>query len=95
MVAVGMLVEEVLKVTVDWTRSVMDSGTVVMTTLNSLSGVMVFSSAWNAGLALDPFDPATIYYGSQFLHKSTDRGDSWEPVLKDTPSVLTAWVAAA
>jgi hypothetical protein len=24
-----------------------------------------------------------------------DRGDSWEAVLKDTPSVLTAWVAAA
>ncbi|MBF8293558.1 MAG: hypothetical protein HW389_103 [Bacteroidetes bacterium] len=32
---------------------------------------------WNAGIASDPFDPKTIYYGSQFVHKSTDRGDSW------------------
>ena len=29
---------------------------------------------WNAALAQNPFDAATIYYGSQFLHKSSDRG---------------------
>ncbi len=33
---------------------------------------------WNAGIAQDPFDKGTIYYGSQFLLKSTDRGDSWD-----------------
>lgn len=33
--------------------------------------------AWNAALAIDPFDPATIYYGSQFVHRSRDRGESW------------------
>jgi hypothetical protein len=32
--------------------------------------------------------------GKGGLYTSRDRGDSWEPVLKDTPSVLTAWVAA-
>ena len=32
---------------------------------------------WNAGIAHDPFSPTTIYYGSQFLHKSTNRGDTW------------------
>ena len=41
---------------------------------------------WNAGLALDPFDPATIYYGSQFVHKSTDRGQSWEIISPDLTS---------
>ena len=25
---------------------------------------------WNAALAQDPFDPNTIYYGSQYLHRS-------------------------
>ncbi|HEY9422668.1 MAG TPA: hypothetical protein VIW92_14725, partial [Thermoanaerobaculia bacterium] len=25
---------------------------------------------WNAGLAQDPFEPGTIYYGSQYVHKS-------------------------
>ncbi len=38
---------------------------------------------WNAGIAVDPFDPTTIYYGSQFLHKSTNRGDSWEIISPD------------
>lgn len=38
---------------------------------------------WNAGLAHDPFSATTIYYGSQFLHKSTDRGDSWQMISPD------------
>lgn len=38
---------------------------------------------WNAGIAQDPFDKSTIYYGSQFLHKSTDKGDSWETISPD------------
>lgn len=41
---------------------------------------------WNSGLAQDPFDAATIYYGSQFLHKSTDRGDSWTVISPDLTS---------
>ena len=41
---------------------------------------------WNAGLAQDPFDPGTIYYGSQFLHKSTDRGNSWSVISPDLTS---------
>ncbi|MFM2145478.1 MAG: hypothetical protein RL732_314 [Bacteroidota bacterium] len=38
---------------------------------------------WNSALAQDPFDAATIYYGSQFLHKSTDKGASWETISPD------------
>lgn len=38
---------------------------------------------WNAALAQDPFDNSTIYYGSQFLHKSTNKGDSWEIISTD------------
>lgn len=38
---------------------------------------------WNAALAQDPFDNSTIYYGSQFLHKSTNKGDSWEVISPD------------
>jgi len=41
---------------------------------------------WNAGFAQDPFDPATIYYGSQFLHRSTDRGLTWEAISGDLTS---------
>ncbi|MDH4069019.1 MAG: hypothetical protein OEV30_01205 [Ignavibacteria bacterium] len=38
---------------------------------------------WNAGMAADPFDERTIYYGSQFLHKSTDRGETWRVISPD------------
>lgn len=38
---------------------------------------------WNAALAQDPFNNSTIYYGSQFLHKSTNKGDTWEIVSPD------------
>lgn len=38
---------------------------------------------WNAGFAQDPFDAATIYYGSQFVHKSTNRGNTWELISPD------------
>lgn len=38
---------------------------------------------WNAAIAQDPFNNATIYYGSQFLHKSTDKGSTWEIISPD------------
>ncbi|HSD64224.1 MAG TPA: hypothetical protein VLB50_10515, partial [Ignavibacteriaceae bacterium] len=38
---------------------------------------------WNAGIAQDPFNDAAIYFGSQFLHKSTDRGNSWQIISPD------------
>ena len=38
---------------------------------------------WNAALAQDPFDNNTIYFGSQFVHKSQDRGDTWGKISPD------------
>ncbi|MEQ9441737.1 MAG: hypothetical protein RIG62_22040 [Cyclobacteriaceae bacterium] len=38
---------------------------------------------WNSAIAHDPFDDQTIYYGSQFVHKSTDRGETWEIISPD------------
>jgi hypothetical protein len=37
------------------------------------------------------FDPKQRGHGAFYL--SRDRGESWAPVLKETPSILTAWVA--
>jgi len=34
-------------------------------------------------IALDPHDPAAIYYGSQFLHKSINRGETWQIISGD------------
>ncbi|WP_222984512.1 WD40/YVTN/BNR-like repeat-containing protein [Flagellimonas meishanensis] len=38
---------------------------------------------WNAGIGQDPFDNSTIYFGSQFVHKSTDKGLTWEVISPD------------
>ena len=38
---------------------------------------------WNSGIAQDPFDHNTIYFGSQFLHKSTDKGAGWQTISPD------------
>ncbi|MDQ1346839.1 MAG: hypothetical protein QG573_208, partial [Acidobacteriota bacterium] len=49
---------------------------------------------WNAGLAVDPFDPKTIYLGSQFLHRSTDRGETWTAISPDLTSNNPEWQKA-
>jgi hypothetical protein len=46
---------------------------------------------WNAALAQDPFEPDTIYYGSQYVHKSTDRGDSWVRISGDLTTNNPDW----
>ena len=37
----------------------------------------------DAPIALDPHDPGGIYYGSQFVHKSVNRGDTWQIISGD------------
>lgn len=46
---------------------------------------------WNAGLEQDPFDNDTIYYGSQYVFKSKDRGLSWEVISDDLTSNNKDW----
>ena len=38
---------------------------------------------WNAAIAQSPFDNNTVYYGSQYVHKSTDKGQNWEIISPD------------
>ena len=38
---------------------------------------------WNAGFAVDPFHPSTIYLGSQFVHRSRDKGRTWKIISPD------------
>jgi photosystem II stability/assembly factor-like uncharacterized protein len=49
---------------------------------------------WNAGLATDPFTPGTVYFGSQFLHKSTDRGETWTTISPDLTTNNPEWQKA-
>ncbi|NER18531.1 WD40/YVTN/BNR-like repeat-containing protein [Spongiivirga citrea] len=38
---------------------------------------------WNAAINIDPFDNSTLYFGSQFVHKSTDKGLTWKVISED------------
>jgi photosystem II stability/assembly factor-like uncharacterized protein len=38
---------------------------------------------WNAAIATDPFHPDGLYFGSQFVHRSADRGESWQRISPD------------
>jgi photosystem II stability/assembly factor-like uncharacterized protein len=38
---------------------------------------------WNAAIAQDPFDHHTIYFASQHLHRSSNKGISWETISAD------------
>ena len=38
---------------------------------------------WNAAIGQDPFDNSTVYFGSQFVHKSTDKGLTWRIISPD------------
>ncbi len=38
---------------------------------------------WNAGIGQDPYDNSTVYFGSQFVHKSTNKGLTWEVISPD------------
>ncbi len=38
---------------------------------------------WNAAIAQNPFNTNGIYFGSQFVHKSNDRGENWEIISPD------------
>ncbi|GAA4276199.1 VPS10 domain-containing protein [Aquimarina mytili] len=38
---------------------------------------------WNAAINIDPFDNNTLYFGSQFVHKSIDKGLTWKIISPD------------
>ena len=42
-----------------------------------------YRANWNGPVMVSPHDPGVIYYGSQYLMKSTDRGTSWEVISPD------------
>jgi photosystem II stability/assembly factor-like uncharacterized protein len=46
---------------------------------------------WNAPIAISPFNPDVLYFGSQLVHKSKDKGDSWEIISPDLTTDKEKW----
>ena len=46
---------------------------------------------WNSAIALDPARSGTIYYGSQFVHRSDNRGEAWTVISPDLTTNNPDW----
>src|SRR6056300_689934 len=44
---------------------------------------MILRFNWNAAIGQDPFDNSTVYFESQFVHKSTNKGLTWQVISPD------------
>jgi hypothetical protein len=44
---------------------------------------MKYRFQWVAPIAVSPHDPNVVYHGSQFVHRSSDRGMNWETISPD------------
>ena len=42
---------------------------------------------WDAPILISPHDPARLYYASQRVWRSDDRGDSWRPISGEWPAI--------
>lgn len=45
---------------------------------------------WNAAIAQSPYDSCTVFFGSQYVHRSTDCGASWDIISPDLTTNDTA-----
>jgi photosystem II stability/assembly factor-like uncharacterized protein len=52
-------------------------------TMDSVPGEVPYRCHWTPPLAIDPFDPKSVYYGCQVVFKTTDKGQSWKVVSPD------------
>lgn len=42
-----------------------------------------FRFNWDSPILISPHDPARVYFASNYLHRSNDRGESWETISED------------
>jgi photosystem II stability/assembly factor-like uncharacterized protein len=51
--------------------------------MGSPSSARKYRFQWTYPIVFSPFDPKTLYITSQYLHRSTDNGNSWEDISPD------------
>jgi len=52
-------------------------------TFGSPAGAVRYRVVWNFPLAISPFDHNTVYVGSQFVHATSDGGQTWRTISPD------------
>ncbi len=51
--------------------------------LDSPAGVLKYRWNWTMPLVIDPLHHNTVYVGSQYVHRTTDAGQSWQVISPD------------
>ncbi|PTM11122.1 MAG: glycosyl hydrolase, partial [Bacteroidetes bacterium] len=71
---------------IEWDRDI-DNTRMVMPYPERVSGEqpknLKYRANWNGPVIVSPHNPSVIYYGSQYVMKSTDRGVTWEVMSED------------
>ncbi len=71
---------------VEWDRDI-DNTRTVMPYPTRVTGEqpknLKYRANWNGPVIVSPHDPKVIYYGSQYMMKSTDRGVTWNVISED------------
>ena len=71
---------------IEWDRDI-DNTRMVMPYPERVSGEqpknLKYRANWNGPVIVSPHNPDVIYYGSQYMMKSTDRGVTWEVISED------------
>jgi photosystem II stability/assembly factor-like uncharacterized protein len=71
---------------IEWDRDI-DNTRMVMPYPERVSGEqpknLKYRANWNGPVIVSPHNPSVIYYGSQYMMKSTDRGVNWEVISED------------
>ncbi len=52
-------------------------------TLDSPPTELKYRCHWTAPIAVDPFEPETVYYGCQVIFRTTDGGQTWDVISPD------------
>ncbi len=52
-------------------------------TLDSPPDVLKYRCHWTPPLAIDPFEPETVYYGCQVIFRTDDQGQTWRVISPD------------
>lgn len=71
---------------VEWDRDI-DNTRMVMPYPTRVTGEqpknLKYRANWNGPVIVSPHNPSVIYYGSQYVMKSSDRGVTWETLSED------------
>lgn len=64
-------------------------------TLDSEPDKLKYRCHWTAPLAIDPFDPNTVYYGCQVIFKTSNAGQDWKVISPDLSTNDTSRIVSS